>query len=140
MFKKDDLFAEAEIEIPFHDVDVAGIAWHGHYIKYFEVARCKLLDKIDYNYPQMQNSGYFWPVIDIRLRYVKPAFFQQIVIVKAQLVEWENRLKINYQIFDKCSGKKLTKGYSIQVAVDAKNNEMLIASPNALLDKIGIQE
>ena len=67
MTDKKDLNAEAIIEIPFHDVDAAEIAWHGHYAKYFEIARCKLLDKFDYNYPQMKASGYFWPIIDINL-------------------------------------------------------------------------
>ncbi len=49
--------AEVVIEIPFHDVDVMSVAWHGHYVKYLEIARCMLLDKIDYNYPQMRESG-----------------------------------------------------------------------------------
>ena len=38
-----------EIEIPFHDVDMMEVAWHGHYVKYFEIARCALLDQFDYN-------------------------------------------------------------------------------------------
>ncbi len=28
-----------EVRVPFHDVDPAGIAWHGHYFKYLELAR-----------------------------------------------------------------------------------------------------
>ena len=39
--------AEVVIEIPFHDVDVIGVVWHGHYFKYLEIARCALLEKID---------------------------------------------------------------------------------------------
>ena len=50
-----------EIEIPFHDVDTMHIVWHGHYLKYFEIARCKLLDEFDYNYPQMLDSGHCGP-------------------------------------------------------------------------------
>ena len=38
---------ETIIEVPFHDVDVMRVAWHGHYVKYFEIARCALLDKIE---------------------------------------------------------------------------------------------
>ncbi|MES2605832.1 MAG: acyl-CoA thioesterase, partial [Pseudomonadota bacterium] len=53
--------AETTLVIPFHDVDPAQIVWHGHYAKYLEIARGKLLDKIDYNYLQMAESGYFWP-------------------------------------------------------------------------------
>ena len=132
------LSAEVEIEIPFHDVDSAMIVWHGHYLKYIEIARCKLLDLIDYNYGQMKESGYFWPVIDLRLRYVAPARFQSRIRVRASLEEWEHRLKIGYVIHDCDTGKRLTKGYSIQVAVNAKSGEMLLASPAVLLEKLGL--
>lgn len=131
--------AEAIIEIPFHDVDVMRVAWHGHYVKYFEIARCKLLDKIDYNYPQMEASGYAWPVIDLRLRYAQPLKFQQTIKVIAELVEWENRLKINYLIEDFISGTRLTKGYTVQVAVDMTNEEMLFVSPDVLFHKLGMK-
>ena len=133
-----DLSAETIIEIPFHDIDSAEIVWHGHYVKYFEIARCKLLEKLDYNYPQMKASGYFWPIIDIHLRYAHPARFLQLINVKASIVEGENRLKINYLISDVETHKRLTKGHSIQVAVDVKNDEMLLASPDILYHKLGI--
>jgi acyl-CoA thioester hydrolase len=135
-----NLSAETVIEIPFHDVDSAEVAWHGHYVKYFEIARCKLLDKFDYNYPQMTASGYYWPIIDIHLRYAYPARFMQLICVKARIVEWEHRLKIKYLITDVKTGQRLTKGHSVQVAVDIKNEEMLLASPEILYHKLGIQE
>ena len=140
MTKKNDFSAVAIIEIPFHDVDAAEIAWHGHYVKYFEIARCKLLDKIDYNYPKMKASGYFWPIIDINLRYIQPARFAQIICVKAELVEWEHRLKIKYLITDVETGRRLTKGTSVQVAVEIASGEMLLASPEVLYQKLGISE
>lgn len=130
---------EVVIEVPFHDVDVMRVAWHGHYVKYLEVARCALLDKIDYNYPQMEDSGYAWPVIDLRIRYAHPLRFQQKVVVNAKIVEWENRLKINYLISDSETGQRLTKGYTVQVAVDMKNGEMLFESPETLYRKLGFE-
>ena len=131
--------AEVEIVIPFHDVDVMGIVWHGHYVKYLEIARCALLDKIDYNYPQMKASGYAWPVIDMRIRYPRPLLFQQIVRVRAKLEEWENRLKVRYLIEDVASGQRLTRAYTVQVALDMAKNEMLFVSPNILFQKLGIE-
>jgi acyl-CoA thioester hydrolase len=125
-----------DILIPFHDVDMMEVVWHGHYAKYFEIARCALLDKINYNYPQMRDSGYAWPVIDLSIRYVKPAVFGQTITVHAQIIEWENRLKINYLITDKLTGAKLTKGYSIQVAIDSQTKTMCFESPKVLLDKM----
>ncbi|MEX1200731.1 MAG: acyl-CoA thioesterase [Methylophaga sp.] len=131
--------AEVIIEVPFHDVDVMRIAWHGHYAKYFEIARCALLDSIDYNYPQMHESGFGWPVIDLRMRYAKPLRFQQKIRVIATLTEWENRLKIDYLIEDAQSGQRLTKGYTVQVAVDMQTEEMLFVSPDILFHKLGLQ-
>jgi acyl-CoA thioester hydrolase len=130
--------AEVEIEVPFHDIDVMGVVWHGHYVKYLEVARCALLDKIDYNYPQMKASGFVWPVIEVRIRYPRPLYFQQKVRVKACIDEWENRLKISYLIEDLKTGQRLTKAYTVQVALDMKSGEMLFASPDVLLQKLGI--
>ena len=127
-----------DLQIPFHDVDMMEVVWHGHYAKYFEIARCALLEKIDYNYPQMRDSGYAWPVIDLRVRYAQPAVFRQTITVKAEIVEWENRLKINYLITDKCSGLRLTKGYSVQVAVNMATREMCFVSPRILLEKLGV--
>jgi acyl-CoA thioester hydrolase len=128
-----------ELEIPFHDVDVMRIAWHGHYAKYLEIARCALLEQIDYNVPQMEASGYAWPVIDMRIRYAQPLRFQQKIRVEARLTEWENRLKIDYLIKDAVSGKRLTKAYTVQVAVAIESGEMLYASPTVLLQKLGLE-
>jgi len=130
--------AEIDLEIPFHDVDMMAVVWHGHYAKYFEIARCALLEKIGYNYLQMRDSGYAWPVIELRMRYAKPAVFGQLVTVRAELAEWENRLKINYLITDKDNGARLTKGYSIQVAVNMQSNEMCFVSPRVLFEKLGL--
>jgi acyl-CoA thioester hydrolase len=130
--------SETIIEVPFHDVDLMRVVWHGHYAKYFEIARCTLFDTIDYNVPQMEASGYAWPVIDMRVRYAHPITFQQKIRVIASLVEWENRLKVEYLIEDFATGKRLTKGYTVQVAVSLPSLEMQYVSPDILFQKLGL--
>lgn len=128
-----------DIEIPFHDVDMMNIAWHGNYAKYFEIARCVLLDSIDYNYIQMKASGFAWPVIDFQARYIQPLVFQQTISIEASITEYEHRLKINYIIRDKETGKRLTKGFTSQVAVNMQTQELCLASPKILYSKLGIE-
>ena len=130
------LEAEVEVEVGFHDVDAMEVAWHGHYLKYFEVARCALLRKFDYDYPRMRESGYAWPIVDCRLKYVAPARYAQILLVSARLMEWENRLRIDYLIRDKASGAKLTVGNTIQVALDMSSGELQFVSPPVVLQKL----
>ncbi|MDH1008628.1 acyl-CoA thioesterase [Pseudomonas nicosulfuronedens] len=129
MRKAGVLQAEVEILVPFFDVDMMEVVWHGHYVKYLEIARCALLDKLDHNYAQMREAGYAWPVIDLQLRYVRGARFGQRISVRADLVEWENRLKINYLISDAETGERLTRASSSQVAVEIASREMQMVSP-----------
>ncbi len=131
--------AEITIKVPFHDIDLMSVVWHGHYVKYFEIARCALLDKINYNYRQMAESNYAWPVIELKLKYIKPAAFGNIIKVHAKLAEYENRLKINYLVTDSASGQTLSKGHTIQVAVDMQNEEMCFVSPDILFKKLGVK-
>ncbi|EFP02280.1 MULTISPECIES: acyl-CoA thioesterase [Acinetobacter] len=130
------MYADVIIDVPFHDVDTMNVVWHGHYLKYFEIARCKLLDQFDYNYNQMKDSGYAWPVIESYVRYAQGIIFGQHIRVRATLKEWENRLKIEYQIFDAESGKRLTKGFTSQVAVEIETREMCFQSPQIFLDRL----
>jgi len=137
--KQSRWFAEVEIDVQFFDLDPMEIVWHGNYVKYLEIVRCVLLDKIGYNYPQMKESGYLWPVIDMQLRYVGPATFGQKLKLRADLVEWENRLKIDYLITDALSGKRLNRASTTMVAVDVATREMCFASPPVLFEKLGIE-
>jgi acyl-CoA thioester hydrolase len=126
---------EIEVDVPFHDVDVMEVVWHGHYVKYFELARCRLLQAIDYDYPQMRASGFFWPVVDLQLKYLRPARYGQRLRVAAQLIEYENRIKIDYVIHD-AAGERLTTGSSLQVAVDIASGELQYAAPRVLLERV----
>lgn len=130
---------EVRLSVPFHDVDMMEIAWHGHYAKYFEIARCALLDQISYNYREMKDSGYAWPIIEMKTRYIKPAKFGQVIVVRARIVEYELRLKIDYLIADALTGARLTKGHTVQVAVELESGELLLASPPVLLEKLGVR-
>ena len=136
MRKEGVLQADVEILVPFFDVDMMEVVWHGHYVKYFEEARCALLDKLGHNYRQMRDAGYAWPIIDLQVRYIRGAQFGQRIRVRADLVEWENRLKIHYLITDVATGERMTRGSSVQVAVEIATREMLLASPKVFVEAV----
>ncbi|MBU66914.1 MAG: 4-hydroxybenzoyl-CoA thioesterase [Cupriavidus sp.] len=129
---------EISLTPAFHDLDPMDVVWHGNYLRYFEQARCALLQRIDYDYPQMRDSGYAWPIVDLRVKYVRPLHYGQTVVVRATFVEWENRLKIAYEVRDAATGERLTRGHSIQVAVDLRTREMQYVSPSVLLQRLGV--
>ncbi|GLQ49812.1 acyl-CoA thioesterase [Dyella flava] len=130
------LHATVDVVVPFFDVDSMDVVWHGHYVKYLEVARCALLDEIGHNYTQMKASGYVWPVIDLQLRYVQASRFGQRLHVRADLIEWQNRLRIHYLIQDAATGQRITRASSIQVAVKIANGEMQLVSPDVFIEAV----
>ncbi|NID03896.1 acyl-CoA thioesterase [Luteibacter jiangsuensis] len=127
---------EIDVTVPFFDVDSMEVVWHGHYVKYLEVARCALLDELGHNYVRMKETGYAWPIIDLQLRYARPARFGQTLVVRAELVEWRNRLKIHYTLSDAATGERLTRASTIQVAVRLADGEMLLVSPAVFVDDV----
>jgi acyl-CoA thioester hydrolase len=131
-------FAETETRVQFYDLDPMEVVWHGHYVNYLEIVRGVLLDTIDYNYGQMKASGYLWPVIDLHVRYAAPATYGQRLKLRAEIVEWENRLKISYLITDAASGRRLARATTTQVAVEIASHEMCFVSPPVLLQKLGV--
>jgi acyl-CoA thioester hydrolase len=133
-----ELFHEIELIPAFHDLDPMAVVWHGHYLKYFELARCALLQRFDFDYMEMRDSGYVWPIVDMRTKYVRSARFNQELKIRAQIVEWENRLKIDYVIRDAETGHVLTRAHTIQVAVHMTTGEMQYVSPPVLFERLGM--
>ena len=130
--------AEIELSPAFHDLDPMDVVWHGHYLKYLELARCALLQTFDYDYPQMRDSGYLWPIVDLRTKYLRSARFGQRLRVRAELTEWEVRLRIDYLISDADSGEAITRAHTIQVAVDMASGEMCFATPDVFRSRLGL--
>lgn len=124
------------MRVEFYDVDSYKIVWHGNYPKYFEVARCKLLELIGFTYKDMELSGFFFPIIDINIKYVKPLVFGQSFSITATLKEWRNKLTIDYRICDSQTNEVLTKGYTSQIAVSMPDQTTQFIAPQILIEKV----
>ncbi|MGF1759091.1 acyl-CoA thioesterase [Photobacterium sagamiensis] len=130
------LSAEVTMVTSFQDADPMGVVYHGNYFRFFEEARRILMEKIDYSYREMMDSGYMWPIIDTRVKYVKPIPYNHQIRVSATLTEWENRLRVDYVVYDAQTGQRMTKAHTMQVAVGIDSGEMCFVSPTVFTDKI----
>ena len=125
-----------EFKIDFFEVDSMRIVWHGNYINYFERARCAFLDKIGYNYIAMEESGYIFPVTEVKCKYVKSLHFGDMCRAKAILVEYENMIKFNFELYNAKTGELTTKGSVSQMCIDAKTGETQFVCPQIWRDKV----
>lgn len=130
------IWAEAEVRAEFYDIDAMRVVWHGNYVRYLELGRQALLESLDYGYDRMQAQGWAFPVVDMSLRYLKPAVLGQRLRVRATLKEWENRLVVDYEVRDAGSSLLLTKASTTQVAVSAASGGLSFVCPPALVERV----
>jgi acyl-CoA thioester hydrolase len=127
------LWAEAATKAEFYDLDPMQMVWHGNYPRFLELGRNALLDRIGYGYAEMVATGWSFPVVEMRIKYLRSIYLNQRFLVRAGLVEWENRLVVDYQLVDGASGALLSKARTTQVAVNVLSGELSFVSPPELV-------
>ena len=125
-----------EHEIPFFDVDSYRLVWHGNYAKYLEIARCALLQEVGYPYPKMEKLGYFFPIVDMRVKYISSLVFGQKIMIEAWFVDWKNRLRISYEMRDSESGKICTRAQTTQFAISMPDRVTQFEIPEVVVSAI----
>lgn len=127
---------EYEKTIPFYDVDPMRVAWHGNYIKYLEEARCAYLAEKGMTYSDMQKLGYAFPIVELKVKYIRPCTFGQQIIIKTEVTAAENFIIFNYEIIDKATKTKICKAETKQMCVDLSTNESLFVIPECVAKRL----
>jgi len=136
MRKEGAISASIDVTVAFHDIDIIGVMWHGHYLKYLETARWHLMDQLDFGYDTMAASGFAWPIVEMHVKYLHAARMGELLNVRASLVEWENRITMNYLVTRAPDQERVARGKSVQVAVDAKTLALQFVTPEPLLSRV----
>jgi len=118
-------------KVAFFDVDSMEVMWHGNYVKYLEIARCELLDKLGYNYIAMKKDGYAFPIVKLDVKYVRPAFFNDVIKVTTTLSECETFLKFHYLIENE-KGEKLSEANTAQAVIEMNSLQTCFEMPDTL--------
>lgn len=124
---------EVELEVPFHDVDMLHLVWHGHYFKYFEIARTQLLRQKGLSAEQLIKTGFMFVVIESKCRYPAPLRFGQRFRVGARISEVDYSVKIDYQIWNATENRRAAYGHTV-LATLGPGGELLLRTPDALLE------
>ena len=114
---------ETQIRVRYCETDRMGYLHHGHFIDYFEVGRTELLRSLGLSYREMEDNGVVLPVINLDIRYMAPAYYDELLTVKTFLKEKPLvKLLLGYEIYNE-QGKLLCTGNSTLVFSDAKTRK-----------------
>jgi acyl-CoA thioester hydrolase len=110
--------AVLRVRVAFADTDAMGVAWHGAYLRWFEMARTELLRLTGLPYAALVARGLHLPVIEALVRYRKPARYDDELVVRALPSRVEGaRLRVDYSV--ECAGETIAEGHTEHAFTDA---------------------
>lgn len=129
--------ASTTITVPFHDIDIMNIVWHGHYLKYFELARTKLMQKAGLDWPDLKELGFAMPVVDCQIKFRKPLTYGKVYEVTAEIREMDYpALEVHYQIFCQEAGQRMAQGKTRQTYLEIATMQSSFIVPELILQRL----
>ncbi len=121
------------LKVPYYDVDLMQIVWHGNYLKYFEVARQALFKKYGVDMRRYtEDTRYVFPVVRSMVKHIWPLRFDDEFICTAVVKEARVKIVLDFEIKLVSNGKVCAKGWSEQVAVLLPEMEMVFQIPEEI--------
>jgi len=91
--------ADVKVRVRYQETDQMGVVYHGNYFTWFEVARIELLDQMNCPYRSLEKEGFLLPVLHCEAKFLKPAHFDDRLLVKVFIPEIPNvKIKIFYEV------------------------------------------
>lgn len=88
----------------YPETDKMGVVHHSNYVKYYEAARWELFRSLGISYHSVEAAGYMLPVIQMNLRFIKAAHYDEQLTVRTTLKAVKGvRIWFSYQLFNERS-------------------------------------
>ncbi len=122
------------VRVRYAETDAMGVVHHSRYFVWLELARVEWLKSLEINYKDMEQQGFFLPVVQADLSYKSPAFFDdEIQIVLFPPEDYQRaRFTINYQLFR--DETLIAKGFSVHAFINVQRR--LIKPPEFFVEKM----
>ncbi|MBI3943137.1 MAG: acyl-CoA thioesterase [Chloroflexi bacterium] len=116
---QDKHISQSTLRVRYAETDAMGIVHHTAYIIWFEVGRSDWMRQRGSSYADFEASGYLLPVSEVGARYLVPARYDELVIVRTWVAELKSRkLRFNYEIVRERDGTLLVTGFSTHIVTD----------------------
>ena len=109
-----------ERKINYYETDKMGIVHHSNYIRFFEEARCKLLEDSGLPYNIMEEKGIMSPVLGVSCKYKQHVTFGDTIEVRAYIKEFSGvKFTVAYEIYNKLTDTLCVIGESNHCFTDS---------------------
>lgn len=125
-----------DIRVRYGETDQMGYLYYGNYALYFEVGRTDAIRQLGFTYRELEEQGVIMPVAEMNVKYLRPAYYDDVITVKTTLRELTTNHKIQFhsELFNQ-KGELLNVGVVTLVFIDAKEKKR-VNMPAALYEKL----
>jgi len=129
--------SETTVRVRYAETDRMGYVYYGNYAQYFEVGRVEALRQLETSYKEMEDNGVMMPVYAFNIKYLKPAFYDDLLIIKTTIKELPTaKITFDYEIYNQ-KNELLSTATTSLVFIKMANNKPC-AAPEYFIEKIKI--
>ncbi|WP_124726927.1 acyl-CoA thioesterase [Staphylospora marina] len=112
-------WSESHLRVRYQETDQMGVVYHSNYLIWFEVGRTDWIRQFGHSYREFEEKGLLLPVVEVYCKYIRPARYDDEVIVRTRLGEFGgSKLEFRYEVNRKQDGQLLVTGRSVHLWVD----------------------
>ncbi len=112
-----------------------GYMYYGQYAKYLEMGRVESLRSLGFSYKSIEDSGIMMPVSDLKLRYIKPLYYDDEITLITKVCKMpDTRIYFEYEMQNP-KGEITTVAETTLVFVDCETGKPCLI-PNNFKSKI----
>ncbi len=129
---------QLKFSVPFHDLDPLQVVWHGNYMKYFDMTRSDLFNRLGVDlYQVYKDAKYIFPITRTSTKHIFPLRFRDEFTCKATLMEAHYKILIHFEIRLDKNNRLCARGKSEQVAVKLPEMEIMLRIPDDVRTALG---
>lgn len=124
------------LRVRYGETDQMGVVYHGNYATYCEVARVEFFRQMGLPYKELEEKGIMLPVIELNLKFLKPAHYDELLFIKTSIPEIPKGVRIifHYEIYNE-NQELLTTGTSVLAFIDIKTRKP-VRCPAYMIEKM----
>lgn len=109
--------SRAQVTVRYAETDMMGVVYHGSYLPWFEIGRTTLLKEHGLPYRQLEADGFFLPVLEVQVKYLRPARYDDVITIVTKLAEKPTlRIRLAYEVLR--DEELLATGQTVHAFID----------------------
>jgi acyl-CoA thioester hydrolase len=99
------------VRVRYAETDRMDVVYYGNYAMYFEIGRVEAIRNLGLSYKDIEDMGIILPVVELNIKYLRPAKYDDLITIKSQIKEFpqDHKIVFDQEVYNE-AGKLLTIG------------------------------